>query len=215
MTDDRLYAPATLRNRDPILEVLRGVLPPTGIVLEVASGSGEHVVHFARHLPGLTFQPSDPAPEALRSIAAWTTATGTVNVLPPILLDASAATWPIVSADAVICINMAHIAPWRATEGLVAGAAGLLPPDAPLYLYGPFRQQGVPFAPSNEEFNLSLRERDPRWGVRELDAVAALAAAAGFSRPVVTAMPANNLSVVFRLERRISDDTGVQLGGIA
>jgi SAM-dependent methyltransferase len=198
MTDNRLYAPATLRNRDPILSVLRDVLPSTGTVLEVASGSGEHIVHFARHLPGLIFQPSDPDAEALRSIRAWVLDAGVTNVLPPLLIDASAASWPITSADAVLCINMVHIAPWSATEGLIGGAARLLPPDGPLYLYGPYRQQGVPFAPSNEGFDQSLRAHDPSWGVRALEDVAAAAAAAGFGEAVVTPMPANNLSVVFR-----------------
>ena len=201
MTDHRLHAPATVRNRDAILGVLRGVLPAKGVVLEVASGSGEHVVHFARHLPGPTFQPSDLNPEALSSIAAWAEAVGIANVLPPVLLNASEPPWPVTAADAVISINMAHIAPWAATVGLVGGAAEILPAGAPLYVYGAFRRGGLHISPSNEAFDRSLRASDPAWGVRDLEAVAGLARAAGFSGPVVTEMPANNLSVVFRRVR--------------
>ena len=201
MTDHRLHAPATLRNRDAILGVLRGVLPASGLVLEVASGSGEHVAHFARHLPGPTFQPSDLNPEALSSIAAWADKAGVANVLPPVLLNASEPPWPVTAADAVISINMAHIAPWAATVGLVGGAAEILPAGTPLYLYGAFRQGGVHTSTSNEAFDRSLRATDPAWGVRDLEAVAGLARAAGFSGPVVTEMPANNLSVVFRRVR--------------
>ena len=198
MTDDRLFAPATLRNRDPILDVLRTVLPGRGVVLEIASGSGEHVVHFARHLPALTFQPSDPGEAELRSIAAWMSQEGLGNIEPPVQLDAATANWPVKSAAAVICINMIHISPWRSTEGLMRGAAAILPAGAPLYLYGPYRRGGVPTAPSNEEFDRSLRSRDPAWGLRTLEDVAAVAAANGFSAPDIVAMPANNLSVIFR-----------------
>jgi hypothetical protein len=200
MTDDRLYAPATQRNRDFILEVLRPVLPPSGTVLEIASGSGEHVVHFAQALPGLTFQPSDPSAEALRSIAAWIDAAGVSNVRPPLLLDVTAEIWPLARANAVLCINMIHIAPWRATIGLMRGAAKSLPAGAPLYLYGPYRRDGAHTAPSNADFDASLKARDPAWGVRDLEAVAAEARAAGFSAPAITQMPANNLSLVFRRE---------------
>jgi hypothetical protein len=198
MTDPRRHAPATARNRDPILDVLRGVLPARGIVLEIASGSGEHAVHFARALPGLTFQPTDPDPDALTSIAAWGAESGLPNLRPPLLLDAAAQAWPVEAADAILCINMIHISPWRATEGLLAGAARLLAPGAPLTLYGPYRRDGVPTAPSNEAFDASLRARDPAWGLRQLEDVAVLAEAAGFGPPAVFEMPANNLSVVFR-----------------
>lgn len=198
MTDPRRHAPATARNRDPILEVLRGVLPDRGLVLEIASGSGEHAVHFARALPGLAFQPSDPDPDALASIAAWGAESGLPNLRPPLLLDAAATAWPAEAADAILCINMIHISPWRATEGLMAGAARLLAPGAPLILYGPYRRDGVPTAPSNEAFDASLRERDPAWGLRQLEDVAVLAESAGFGPPGVVEMPANNLSVVFR-----------------
>jgi hypothetical protein len=198
MIDHRLQYPATERNRDAILDVLRGVLPEAGIVLEIASGSGEHVVHFARAFPNLTFQPSDPEDAALHSIAAWTQDTGAANVLPPVMLDAASDRWPVGKADAILCINMIHIAPWRATEGLLREAAALLPQGAPLYLYGPYRQASVVTAPSNEAFDDSLKARNPEWGLRDLEIVAALARDSGFSAPVVTAMPANNLSVVFR-----------------
>jgi hypothetical protein len=198
MIDRRLQYPATERNRDAILDVLRDVLPEAGLVLEIASGSGEHVVHFARAFPGLTFQPSDPEDAALHSIAAWTQDTGAANVLPPVMLDAASDRWPVAKADAILCINMIHIAPWRATEGLIRGAATLLPQGAPLYLYGPYRQTGVVTAPSNEAFDDSLKARNPEWGLRDLETVASLARDVGFSAPVVTEMPANNLSVVFR-----------------
>ena len=198
MTDHRQHAPAAARNRDPILAVLREVLPRAGTVLEIASGSGEHILHFAQALPDLTFQPSDPNPEARQSIAAWAAESGLANLRPPLALDAAAPPWPIAAADAVLCINMVHISPWAATEGLMRAAAAILPPGAPLYLYGPYRRAGVPTAPSNEDFDRSLRSRDPAWGLRDLETVAALAAAAGFSGPAVTEMPANNLSVVFR-----------------
>ncbi|MBN9438398.1 DUF938 domain-containing protein [Bosea sp. (in: a-proteobacteria)] len=194
----RQFAPSTQRNRDPILAVLRETLPAKGLVLEIASGSGEHAMHFAAALPGLSFQPSDPNAEARASIDAWAKEAALPNLLPALALDASTPGWPLARADAVICINMIHISPWAATQGLIAEAARLLPPGGPLYLYGPYRQSGVPLAPSNAAFDESLRGRDPRWGLRELDTVAALAAAAGFGPPEVTAMPANNLSVVFR-----------------
>ena len=198
MTDHRQYAPATVRNRDFILDVLRNVLPTTGIILEVASGSGEHVVHFARSLPSLVFQPSDPEPDALRSISAWTKATNVTSVRAPIVLDALQSSWPIASADGIICINMVHISPWDATVGLIKGAAAILPPGSPLYFYGPYKRKGFTTAPSNEAFDRNLRDRNPTWGLRDLEAVAAIAQSLGFSVPAVTEMPANNLSVVFR-----------------
>jgi SAM-dependent methyltransferase len=195
---NRLEYPATLRNRDAILDVLRGVLPPSGLVLEIASGSGEHAVHFARAFPGLTFQPSDPDSAALKSIAAWAEEMGLKNIRAPLLLDAASETWPVNSADAILCINMIHIAPWGATEGLMRGAARILRTGSSLYLYGPYHQAGVATAPSNEAFDASLKSRDAEWGLRNLEDVAALAAQAGFSSPDVKQMPANNLSVVFR-----------------
>ena len=198
MTDHRQYAPATVRNRDFILDVLRDVLPTTGVILEIASGSGEHVVHFARNFPSLVFQPSDPETEALLSVAAWVKAARVTNVRAPIVLDASRSPWPIASADGIICINMVHISPWDATVGLIRGAAAILPQGSPLYLYGPYKRKGLATAPSNQAFDRSLRDRNPTWGLRDLDAVAAIAQSVGFSVPTVTEMPANNLSVVFR-----------------
>jgi SAM-dependent methyltransferase len=198
MTDHRRHAPAAARNRDAILDVLQRCLPRRGLVLEVASGSGEHVVHFARASgPGLEFQPSDSDPTARASIDAWAAALGVTNVRPAIALDASAEVWPVQHADAVLCINMIHIAPWAATLGLVRGAERVLPPGGLLYLYGPFRRDGRHTTPSNERFDQDLRRQDPEWGVRDVEAVAVLADAAGFGPPVIEAMPANNLSIIF------------------
>ncbi|QJE72079.1 DUF938 domain-containing protein [Aerophototrophica crusticola] len=198
-TDDaRRFAPATLRNRQPILAVLREVLPDTGTVLEIASGSGEHAVYFAEALPGLHWQPSDADAGARASIVAWTESLGLQNVCCPLDLDASAPDWPVAEADAVVCINMIHISPWASAEGLFAGAARLLSPGAPLVLYGPFKRGGAHTAPSNEEFDAALRAQDPRWGVRDLEVVGDLAAASGFVLDRVVEMPANNLTVVFR-----------------
>ncbi|MGL4284885.1 MAG: DUF938 domain-containing protein [Phreatobacter sp.] len=198
MSDQILSAPSVQRNREPILAVLREVLPSRGLVLEVASGSGEHVVHFAAALPGLTFQPSDPDTAALGSIAARTAKSGLANIRPPLRLDAAAPDWPVPAADAVICINMIHISPWRATLGLFAQAGRVLRPGGVLYLYGPYRRPGRELEPSNLAFDESLRSRNPEWGLRDLDTVAALAAASGFGAPAMTEMPANNLSLVFR-----------------
>ena len=196
--DSRLYAPAVARNRAPILAVLRERLPASGLVLEVASGSGEHAAFFAGELPHLTWQPSDTDPRALDSIAAFRAAAGAPNLLPPVRLDAEAATWPVRAADAILSINMIHIAPWSAATGLVAGAARLLPPGGLLYLYGPFMEHGRHTAPSNAAFDADLRARDPRWGVRDLDTVAELAQRHGFALAETVAMPANNRSVLFR-----------------
>jgi hypothetical protein len=191
------HAPATLRNRDAILAVLREALPSSGLVLEVASGSGEHAVHFAAGLPALDWQPSDPDPAALASIEAWRAEVDLPNLRAPMLLDA-AADWPIERADAILCINMTHISPWHATVGLFTQGARILPKDAPLILYGPYFQADVAPAPSNVAFDASLRARDPRWGIRVLEDVATLATAEGFALDRVQAMPANNLSLLFR-----------------
>ena len=194
----RRHAPATARNRQPILEVLRPRLPADGLVLEVASGSGEHVVHFAAALPRLVFQPSDPDPAARASIDDWAAASGLANVRPAVALDARVPEWPVTRAAAVLCSNMIHIAPWAAAVGLVAGAARVLPAGGLLYLYGPFRLAGGHTAPSNDAFDRDLRERNAAWGVRDLAAVTALAATHGFAAPEVIDMPANNLSLAFR-----------------
>ena len=198
VTDGALTAPAVARNRDAILEVLSRVLPPSGTVLEVASGSGEHAVHFAAALPGLTWRPSDPEHAARISIVAHTRASGVANVLPPSRLDAAADDWPVDRAEAVLCINMIHIAPWSATEGLMRGAARVLPAGGPLFLYGPFREGGRHAAPSNAAFDADLRLRDPAWGVRDLEAVTSAAEACGLRLEARIAMPANNLSLIFR-----------------
>ena len=199
-----LTAPSVARNREPILAVVRRALPERGLVLEIASGSGEHAVYFAAALPGLTWQPSDPDPEARASIAAYRAAMALPNVLPPLALDAAASRWPVTQADVIVAINMIHIAPWAAAEGLIAGAERLLPAGGVLFLYGPFRENGRHTAPSNAAFDESLRARNREWGVRDLDEVAALAIRSGFALEERVAMPANNLSVVFR---RLPDRT--------
>ena len=191
----RLSAPSAARNRDPILHALRPHLPASGTVLEVASGTGEHVAYFAAALPALLWQPSDPASERRASIGSWTA--GLPNVLPPLALDAASAAWPVRQADAVLCINMIHIAPWAAAQGLVAGAARVLAPGGLLVLYGPFRRAGLNMEPGNAAFDADLRGRDPQWGLRVVEDVAALAAAAGFGPPAVEPMPANNLLLRF------------------
>ena len=196
--DDRRSAPHVARNAGPIAEVLRGMLPERGLVLEVASGTGEHALHFAREFPHLRWQPSDPEPAALRSIEAWHREAELPNLLPAVALDARAAEWPVAAADAILCINMIHISPWAATAGLLRGAGRLLAPGAPLYLYGPFRRAGVETAPSNAAFDASLRARDPEWGLRDLEDVVAEAEGQGFRLETVVPMPANNVSVVFR-----------------
>lgn len=193
----RRFAPAATRNRDPILAVLRPLLPAAGTVLELASGTGEHIVHFTRALPHLTWQPSDPSPDARASIAAWIAAEALANVRPPLDLDASAPVWPLGTVDAILCINMIHISPWAATEGLMRGAGAHLVPGGLLYLYGPYRRADVPTAPSNEAFDADLRSRDPRWGLRDLETVREIAAAHGLRFETIAEMPVNNLSVIF------------------
>lgn len=191
------HAPAALRNRGPILEVIRDLLPTSGTVLEIASGSGEHVIFFAEHLPGLHWQPSDVDPTALASVDAHVAESGLGNVNAALRIDVQELSWPLQAADALICSNMIHISPWASCEGLVAGASRLLSSGAPLILYGPYRFDGAFTAPSNEAFDQSLRQRDPRWGVRDLGDVTELAERAGFDRGPVHAMPANNHVVVF------------------
>ena len=193
-----LTSAATARNRDPILAVLRDVLPVRGLVLEIASGAGAHAVHFAAALPGVIWQPSDSDPVALRSISAHAASARLPNLLPPLALDASSREWPVKAADALVSINMIHIAPWAAAEGLMAGAGRVLAPDGVLYLYGPFMENGRHTAESNAAFDASLKARDPAWGVRDLDAVSALAETHGLQLAKRVAMPANNLSLVFR-----------------
>ncbi|KWE89725.1 SAM-dependent methyltransferase [Burkholderia ubonensis] len=194
----RLSAPAAERNRGRILDVLRRVLPARGDVLEIASGTGQHVVHFAAGLPGLHWHPSDPDAQARRSIAAWIAQAGLSNVDAPLAFDVRDASWPFAALDAIVCINMIHIAPWACAEALFAGASRVLRPGGVLVLYGPYRREGRHTAPSNAAFDAQLRSRDPSWGVRDLETVVALGLDRGLDCIEVVEMPANNLSVVFR-----------------
>jgi SAM-dependent methyltransferase len=198
MTDPRLFAPSVARNREPIIEVLRRVLPSGGLVLEIASGSGEHAAFFAGAFPNLIFQPSDPDAKARASIDAWSASSGLQNIRPALALDAARAPWPLAQADAILCINMTHISPFSATEGLFRGAGRILPSGAALYLYGPYFREGVETAESNLAFDGWLRGQNPQWGLRNLGAVAALARESGFSAPEIVEMPANNISAIFR-----------------
>ena len=194
----RREAPAAARNRQPILEVLLPHLPEKGLVLEIASGTGEHVVHYAAARPDLTFQPSDPDASARASVDDWVQTMGLSNVRPALEIDVTKEAWPVERADAVLCCNMIHIAPWEATIGLVSGAARLLPPGGLLFTYGPYRRGGRHTAPSNETFDADLKRRNPAWGVRDLEAVTELAHREGFSGPEIVEMPANNLSLLFK-----------------
>jgi hypothetical protein len=193
-----LTSPSAARNRDPILAVLKRVLPPRGTVLEVASGTGEHAVHFAAALPHLFWQPTDCDEEALKSIAAHRSTVGLANLLSPLVLDASSSEWPVAHADAIVAINMVHISSWRATQGLMVGAGRVLPRGGVLYLYGAYKENGVHTAPSNEAFDQDLRRRNPDWGVRNLEEVVELARTQGLDLVERIPMPANNLSLVFR-----------------
>ncbi len=212
--DARQYAPATERNREPILEVLLRVLPPSGTVLEVASGTGEHAVFFAPRLNPRKWLPSDPNPRARASIAVWRTHFPSDNLYPPLDLDVRAPVWS-VEMDAlpewlnrsdfntsplvaIVSINMIHISPWSASLGLMAGAGRILPPGGILYLYGPFRQGGEHTSPSNLAFDKTLRAQDPDWGVRNLEDVVAAASTQHLSLLETYQMPANNFSVVFQ-----------------
>ncbi|MCG8506890.1 MAG: class I SAM-dependent methyltransferase [Sphingomonadales bacterium] len=202
-TDGRQVAPAAARNRQPILDVLKRVLPPTGTVLELASGTGEHAVFLGPKLAPRMWQPTDIAPDALVSINAWLAKTGSANVRPPFLLDAAATAWPMEKLlptppiTAVVAINMIHIAPWQACLGLIAGARRVLKPGGVLYLYGPYSVGGAHTAPSNATFDEVLKSQDPDWGVRDVDDVEAAASQQGFRLNETVAMPANNLSLVF------------------
>ncbi len=198
---DKRHAPATARNRVPIAAALADWLPAAGRVLELASGTGEHAVFFARRFPAILWQPSDSDAELCRSIAAHRDEAACANLLAPLALDVTAPDWPAAAVepgpDAMFCANMIHIAPWAAAEGLIAGAGRYLAAGGGLMLYGPFSRGGVHTAASNEAFDRSLRAQDPDWGVRDLDAVTALAQAAGLAAPRVRALPANNLALWF------------------
>jgi SAM-dependent methyltransferase len=194
----RQRSPSAERNREPILAVLRDALPAAARVLEIASGTGQHAMYFARALAGLDWQPSDADASARASIAAWIDHEGLLNVRAPLALDVHRPDWGVDSLDAVVCINMIHISPWSATQALFAGASARLVDGGVLYLYGPYRRGGAHTASSNEAFDEQLRSRDPSWGVRDMEAVVALGASVGLVCDEPVAMPANNFSLVFR-----------------
>jgi hypothetical protein len=203
----KLSSPAAQRNRDPILDVLRHCLPAEGLILEVASGSGEHIAYFAEHLPQLDWQPSDRDPNQLASINAYVAENRLANLRPPLVVDTLRNDWHAKldfggrgagGVAGIVCINMVHISDWSAVIGLLDGAAALLRPGAPLYFYGPYRRHDHPTAPSNEDFDTSLRQRNPAWGLRDLEAMERAAQSCGFGPAAVTEMPVNNLSLVFR-----------------
>jgi hypothetical protein len=205
MSDDRQFAPATQRNREPILEVLQRTLPSTGTILEIASGTGEHAVFFAPQLPGRKWLPTDINYLSLVSISAWLKHSPSDNIYPPILLDVCANIWSIEQEKqyldeitAIVSINMIHIAPWAACLGLMAGAGRILPENGILYLYGPFKQNGQHTAPSNAAFDEWLKSQNPEWGVRDLEEVIAVAKMQNLHWCETVSMPANNLSVIFQ-----------------
>jgi hypothetical protein len=193
----RRSAPAALRNREPIAEVLQDWLPPSGLVLEIASGTGEHAVYFAERFPNLDWQPSDLDTDALASIRAWRDTAGLSNLREPLLIDASSVEWPIDRADALLSINMVHISPWASALGLIDGSARLLSSGAPLIVYGPWLKDDLPTAPSNLAFDADLKRRDPQWGLRRVEDFAA-AAETSFDLVETRAMPANNLMLLLR-----------------
>jgi hypothetical protein len=194
----RRSAPAAARNRGPISQVLEGWLPASGLVLEIASGTGEHVVHFARSWPRLEWQPSDIHPDALASIDSWREESGLANIRTPLLLDSRSSEWPIARADAVLSINMVHISPWRSALGLIDGAARLLPQGGALILYGPWLKDDVETAPTNLEFDADLKRRDPEWGLRRVEDFALEAKERGLRLVECRAMPANNMMLLLR-----------------
>jgi hypothetical protein len=193
----RRSAPAALRNREPIAEVLREWLPESGLVLEIASGTGEHGAFFAEHFPNHDWQPSDIHQDALSSIKAWREAAALPNLRPPIALDAASSEWPVAAADAILSINMVHISPWTSTLGLIEGAARLLSRGAPLILYGPWLKDDIEAAPSNLAFDADLKGRDPAWGLRRVEDFAAAAEVRGFHFQAHRHMPANNLMLLW------------------
>jgi hypothetical protein len=194
----RRFAPAALRNREPISQMLRDWLPSNGLVLEIASGTGEHIVHFAETFPALDWQPSDIHPDALSSIEAWREGSRLANVRPPLFLDAASADWPIGQAGAILSINMVHISPWESALGLLDGAARLLAPGSPLILYGPWLKDDVATAASNLDFDLELKQRNPAWGLRSVEAFEAAAGERKFQLAETRSMPANNMMLLLR-----------------
>ncbi|MHA6688365.1 DUF938 domain-containing protein [Mesorhizobium sp. A556] len=197
-TDNRPVSPSAERNKGPIADLLKRVLPEHGTVLEISSGTGQHVVHFAREMPDLTWQPSERDAPSLQSIERWMAADNLPNILPPLRIDVTERPWSAGNAAAIVCLNMIHIAPWSAAEGLIQGAESILGQGGVLFLYGPYRRQGQPTAPSNEAFDEQLRSRNLEWGLRNVEDVARYAMLHGFGPPDIHEMPANNLSLVFR-----------------
>jgi hypothetical protein len=198
LPDSRIVSPSAERNKAPVAELLMRLLPDHGDVLEVSSGTGQHVLHFAQAMPHICWQPTERDADCLKSIAGWLAAASLPNVNAPIHLDVHDAIWPVDKVTAVVCLNMTHIAPPSATEALLRGAARVLSSEGMLFLYGPYRRQGRHTAPSNEAFDASLRARNPEWGVRNLEDVARLAASEGLELQEVYEMPANNIAVVFK-----------------
>ncbi len=199
-----LTAPAADRNKDPILLVLRPLLPMSGLVLEIASGTGQHVAHFASALPNLIWQPSDPDPDMRASIQEWISQTGSTNIRPPLAIDVQEDPWPVDAADALVCINMVHISPWPATLGLMRGAARILSRSGLMFLYGPYKRLGQHTAPTNEAFDAQLKAWNTEWGVRDLEAVEEAARLHGFDLDKVINMPANNLTLILRRSAGLS-----------
>ena len=197
-TNPRRSAPAALRNRAPIAEVLGEWLPPSGLVLEIASGTGEHAAYFAERFQALEWQPSDFHRDALASIVAWRADANLPNLREPLIIDAASTTWPIGQADAVLCINMVHISPWESALGLLDGSARLLGLGGCLILYGPWLMDGVPTAPTNLAFDADLKRRDPSWGLRRVEEFAAAGRERGLDLAETRAMPANNLMLLLR-----------------
>ena len=197
MTDPRRHAPATLRNRQAIAEQLKTALPAEGCVLEIASGTGEHASFFAALFPQLNWQPSEPNPSLRQSIAAYGQDSGLANLAPPLELDVTRRPWPVEAVAAILCVNLLHIAPWTVTEALMRGAGEVLPPGAPMMIYGPFMREGRHTADSNAAFDRGLRAENPAWGVREMEAVEDLAKREGLALADVAAMPANNFFLRF------------------
>lgn len=200
-TDQRRHSPAAERNKEPILDILQQVLPPRGTILEIASGSGQHAVHFAAALPHLIWQPSDPDPDMRRSISAWTAASALPNLRPPLDLDVMANPWPISEAHGILCANMAHISPWTATLNLLRGAAQILASDGLLLLYGPFKKNGQHTANSNAAFDADLRHRNPDWGIRDLGEIQEAAKTQKLNYMKAIPMPANNFMLLFQRVR--------------
>lgn len=196
--DGKWFIAAAERNKGPIIDVLARVLPKRGVVLEIASGTGQHVAHFASALRSLTWQPSDPDPELRESIALRVRDERLSNVNPPIDVDVTRLPWPLQTADALLCINLIHVAPWSATLALFEGAKGLLPTHRVLFLYGPYRRYGRHTSEGNAQFDADLRAHDPEWGLRDLETVSEVADRAGFVLTEIVEMPANNFSLVFR-----------------